>query len=168
MSSTTYKAIAVAADDRILAALELSSPLWPSPLRYALDTQAWNVVHEGGGGSVLYPALPFDAEAAGQDESGQDARSFRVPDPDRTLWRYCEAGIGEVDGDGLPIPTLATLRTYALSDLSAPLSVARLELHRPQLIDGLAVEFSAQSPDFADRDAAGERFTTVNSPGLRR
>lgn len=163
----TFPTIATGDTDRLLYALELSSPLWPAPLRYALDTQAWTVTHEGGG-SFVYPALPFDAEAASQDESGGDTRQFRVPDPDRTLWRYCEAGIGEVDGDGLPIPTRATLRTYALSNLSAPLTVARLELHAPQLIDGLAVAFSAQSPDFADRDAAGERFTTTNSPGLRR
>lgn len=164
----TIQTIAVAAEVRPLYLLELSHPSWAAPLRYALDTVAWTVTHEVGGAGVLYPAWPFEAEAAGQDDSGGDVRAFRVPDPDLVLWRYCEAGIGEVDLDGLPIPTTATLRVYALDDLTGPLSVSRLELHEPQLIDGIAVSFSAQSPDFADRDSAGERFTTTNSPGLRR
>lgn len=160
--------LAITAEGRLLEVLELSHPQWPAPLRYANDTIAWSVVHEGGGAAVPYAPWPYDGEAAGVDDSLGDERSLRVPDPDGTLLRYVLGTVGAVDGLGNPIPTTAVLREYDTASLGAPLRVVRLELHEPVGEGGVAVGFRVQTVDFDDREAVDLRFTTSNCPGLRR
>lgn len=161
----TLQSIITAADDRLIALLELSHPAWPAPLRYADATEAWTVTQDGG--PVTYPATPFEREAGSLDDTGQDSRLLRVPDASLVLWRRCLALVGVVDGGGVPVPVQAVIREYAASSLAAPLRVSRLELRAPRS-DGLSVSFTAESASVGDRAVTLPRFTSLNSPGLRR
>lgn len=156
------------AGERLVVLVELSHPTWADALRYAEDVQDWTVTLEDSS-EVTFPSTGFDAQAAPLNDSGDDGRSFTLPDEYLILWRRIESNKGYVDaGTQKPVPISVIVRAYLSSDVSAPAAVLHYSLSKPSRAQNRAVTFTASNTDYVNRNAPIERYTWASNPGLRR
>ncbi len=152
----------------VLMSIELSHSTWPGPLRYVLDTIDWDLTIED---DVVAPftAMGFTAAAANADDTGLESRPMGLPDPDLISQRRIEALIGVVDAfTGEPEPIALIVREYLSTDTTTMISRAVLQLANPVQQNDRSIRFDARGPDLGNTSAPTDKFTSVNSPQLRR